>query len=223
MKNRPIKPSILAAFVLAGSIAGCENTAEPHVHEPDEVDEPVSTALQNAEPPRPATPLELAALEAVGLAADLEPEASVVRKAGLPVLVVEMVAVEARPEIRTVPSYRILLHMDPSATAALDIERARGEAVDGPIRKEQQTDVGGEVDRTVAGCMRRRSHRLRSRGDFRRLRISCVKITNPAAQPRYLGSHRGDEWIRVYVYKNGVSEMAFDLKGFFDNVDVRVN
>ena len=41
---------------------------------------------------------------------------------------------------------------------------------------------------------------------------SCIKIADPAKEPRYLGSHTGTEWIRIYVYKSGVSEMTFDLK-----------
>lgn len=41
---------------------------------------------------------------------------------------------------------------------------------------------------------------------------SCVKVTDPATEPRYLASHHGTQWIRVYVYKSGVAEMTFDFK-----------
>lgn len=40
---------------------------------------------------------------------------------------------------------------------------------------------------------------------------SCVQVT-PANEPRYLGTHTGTQWLRIYVYKSGVSEMTFDLK-----------
>ena len=41
---------------------------------------------------------------------------------------------------------------------------------------------------------------------------SCVKVTDPATEPRYLASHHGTQWVRVYVYKSGVAEMTFDFK-----------
>jgi hypothetical protein len=40
----------------------------------------------------------------------------------------------------------------------------------------------------------------------------CVNVPNPATEPRYLGSHTGHGWLRIYVYKSGVAEMTFDLK-----------
>jgi hypothetical protein len=39
----------------------------------------------------------------------------------------------------------------------------------------------------------------------------CVKVT-PENEPRYLGTHTGTQWLRIYVYKSGVAEMTFDLK-----------
>lgn len=41
----------------------------------------------------------------------------------------------------------------------------------------------------------------------------CVPVTDPAAQARFLASHHGTQWIRVYVYKSGVAEMNFDFRG----------
>jgi hypothetical protein len=41
---------------------------------------------------------------------------------------------------------------------------------------------------------------------------NCVVIPDPATEARYLASHYGNQWIRVYVYKSGVSEMTFDFK-----------
>jgi hypothetical protein len=40
----------------------------------------------------------------------------------------------------------------------------------------------------------------------------CVKVSDPATEPRYLSTHHGDQWIRIYVYKSGVPEMTFDFK-----------
>lgn len=39
----------------------------------------------------------------------------------------------------------------------------------------------------------------------------CKKVT-PENEPRYVGTHTGTQWLRVYVYKSGVPEMTFDLK-----------
>jgi hypothetical protein len=41
---------------------------------------------------------------------------------------------------------------------------------------------------------------------------TCVKVADPEEEPRYLASHAGDQWIRIYVYKSGVSEMTFDFR-----------
>jgi hypothetical protein len=41
---------------------------------------------------------------------------------------------------------------------------------------------------------------------------SCIAIADPALEPRYLASHYGNQWIRIYVYKSGVPEMTFDFK-----------
>lgn len=41
---------------------------------------------------------------------------------------------------------------------------------------------------------------------------SCVPVPDPAAEPRYLATHTGSQWIRIYAYKSGVSEMTFDFK-----------
>lgn len=40
----------------------------------------------------------------------------------------------------------------------------------------------------------------------------CVPVADPAVEPRYLASHHGSQWIRVYAYKSGVSEMTFDFR-----------
>lgn len=40
----------------------------------------------------------------------------------------------------------------------------------------------------------------------------CIPVVTPASYPRYLASHHGTQWIRVYVYKSGVSEMTFDFR-----------
>jgi hypothetical protein len=40
----------------------------------------------------------------------------------------------------------------------------------------------------------------------------CIPVPDPAAHPRYLASHHDSQWIRVYVYKSGVSEMTFDFR-----------
>ncbi|MCI0437215.1 MAG: hypothetical protein L0271_26795 [Gemmatimonadetes bacterium] len=42
--------------------------------------------------------------------------------------------------------------------------------------------------------------------------FSCVKVTTPATEPRYLASHHGSQWVRIYVYKSGVAEMTYDFK-----------
>jgi hypothetical protein len=41
---------------------------------------------------------------------------------------------------------------------------------------------------------------------------SCVNVPDPATEPRYLASHHGSQWVRIYVYKSGVAEMTFDFK-----------
>lgn len=41
---------------------------------------------------------------------------------------------------------------------------------------------------------------------------TCVKVTSPATEPRYLASHHGSQWIRIYVYRSGVPEMTYDFK-----------
>jgi hypothetical protein len=41
---------------------------------------------------------------------------------------------------------------------------------------------------------------------------NCVLVPDPATEARYLAAHYGNQWIRVYVYKSGVSEMTFDFK-----------
>ncbi len=40
----------------------------------------------------------------------------------------------------------------------------------------------------------------------------CVPVQEPATMPRYLASHHGTQWIRIYVYKSGVPEMNFDFR-----------
>lgn len=40
----------------------------------------------------------------------------------------------------------------------------------------------------------------------------CIPVTDPAEQPRFLASHHGTQWIRVYVYRSGVPEMNFDFR-----------
>lgn len=41
---------------------------------------------------------------------------------------------------------------------------------------------------------------------------TCVNVLDPATEPRYLASHHGTQWIRIYVYRSGVPEMTFDFK-----------
>ena len=41
---------------------------------------------------------------------------------------------------------------------------------------------------------------------------SCINVPDPATEPRYLASHHGSQWIRMYVYRSGVPEMTFDFK-----------
>jgi hypothetical protein len=41
---------------------------------------------------------------------------------------------------------------------------------------------------------------------------SCVAVVDPAHEPRFVGSHWGDQWIRVYTYNEGLPEMVFSLK-----------
>jgi len=40
---------------------------------------------------------------------------------------------------------------------------------------------------------------------------SCVAV-NPLHEPRFVGSHQGDQWIRAYTYSRGLPEMLFSLK-----------
>ncbi len=40
---------------------------------------------------------------------------------------------------------------------------------------------------------------------------TCVAV-DPLHEPRFVGSHSGDQWIRVYTYNQGLPEMVFSLK-----------
>jgi hypothetical protein len=47
---------------------------------------------------------------------------------------------------------------------------------------------------------------------------SCLAV-NPSQEDRFVGSHSGDQWIRVYTYKSGTPEMTFSLKEIKVNKD----
>jgi len=41
---------------------------------------------------------------------------------------------------------------------------------------------------------------------------SCVAIVDPVHEPRFVGSHAGDQWIRVYAYNDLRADIVFNLK-----------
>jgi hypothetical protein len=224
MKHRHEKTARRSAVWLAAAVAlgliGCNELAEPpHQETPDvhdhtpEPDEPGPVVVLDAEAPRPATAAEVAALAVAR--ADLEPPP--VPAAGPSIQSSASSAMAATCTIGFADYIGLLILPNQAGnTFALPPYYIQGCGSGWVHVKENDVARYGPSWGSGYGHY----HLGYEVGGYCNpgggygvwIGNTCVRLNDPAAHPRELYSHLGDEWIRIYVYKSGVSEMTFDLR-----------